>query len=226
MADPTSHLNFRPLIEGELQVSRYCPVNLSSANPEISAALIQNPADCEAYLVDYCRRRQAGVAYGGYLENRQLYEKNSLFQEGEARSLHLGVDFWCAADRFVLAPFPGRIHSFANNRAAGDYGPTLIVEHRKAWGETPFEGYSLYGHLAESSMISWKIGKSIQPGDRLAKLGIATENGGYAPHLHFQLIRDMEGKQGDYPGVCAPSERNHFRENCPDPLPLLGLSHT
>lgn len=226
MANTPSHSDFRALIEGELQPSRYCPVDLSSANPEISAALIQNPTECEAYLEHYCQKRKAAVAYGGYLENRQLYEESSLFQEGEARSVHLGVDFWCAADHFIRAPFPGRIHSFANNRAAGDYGPTLIIEHRRTWGDTPFEGYSLYGHLAESSMVSWQIGKSIHRGERLAKLGVATENGGYAPHLHFQLIIDMDGKLGDYPGVCAPSDRERFQQNCPDPIPLLGLSNT
>jgi murein DD-endopeptidase MepM/ murein hydrolase activator NlpD len=226
MTNTTSPANFRPLIAAEQGISGYCLVDLSVSNPEVSAALIQTPADCEAYLALYCQKRQAAVAYGGYLENRQLDEQNSLFQQGEARSLHLGVDFWCAAHNAVVAPFSGRIHSFANNRATGDYGPTLIIEHRRIWGETPFEGYSLYGHLAESSMASWQIGKSIQQGEWLAKLGVAEENGGYAPHLHFQLMLDLEGKRGDYPGVCAPSDRERFQQNCPDPLPLLGLSHT
>lgn len=215
---------FRSVIEGMTSPKSYVPVDLSKSNPGISAELVQDPERCEAYLEDYCKEHGARVAYGGYRENRDLYSQNGLFQEGEARSLHLGVDFWCAADYHILAPFAGRIHSYANNTASGDYGPTLILEHRSEWGETPFEGFSLYGHLAKVSMVDWTVGKEIVAGQVIAKLGEAHENGGYAPHLHFQLIRNMQDKFGDFPGVCAPSEESHFAANCPDPLPFLGFS--
>jgi hypothetical protein len=49
-------------------------------------------------------------------------------------------------------------------------------------------------------------------------LGTFEENGGWPPHLHFQIIRDMEGFLGDYPGVAKKSELDHYQNNCPDPM--------
>jgi peptidoglycan LD-endopeptidase LytH len=49
------------------------------------------------------------------------------------------------------------------------------------------------------------------------------ENGNWPPHLHFQLIADMEGWKGDYPGVCKYSEREKWLGNCPDPDLVLDL---
>jgi hypothetical protein len=49
------------------------------------------------------------------------------------------------------------------------------------------------------------------------------ENGNWPPHLHFQLIRDMQGWKGDYPGVAKFSERQQWLDNCPDPDTILQL---
>ena len=212
-----------PIIQGMHKREDYVLVDLSSQNSELTPELIQDPMRCKEYLEQHCNQNKAQLAYGGYLENRDLYAKNDLFQGSEARCIHLGVDFWCDDTHHVLAPFSGRIHSFANNAAAGDYGPTLILEHRKDWSITPFEGYTLYGHLALESMAAWQIGQPVDVGESLARLGSACENGGYAPHLHFQLILDLQQQEGDYPGVCTTSQIEFYTSNCPDPLPLLGL---
>lgn len=214
---------FVPIIEKATQREQYAAIDLSPENPELSAALIQDPQRCETYIKQYCEDEGAEVAFGGYFENRELYSSSALFQGEEARNIHLGIDFWCGASHFVVAPFAGRIHSFANNTSAGDYGPTLILEHRAEWFETPFEGFTLYGHLAVTSMTAWSLGKPIQAGDLLAKLGVPSENGGYAPHLHFQMMVDLQGHMGDYPGVCSPSSRSFYASNCPNPLPFLGF---
>ncbi|MGB5188485.1 MAG: peptidase M23, partial [Robiginitalea sp.] len=58
----------------------------------------------------------------------------------------------------------------------------------------------------------------------IGRLGSAKENGGYAPHLHFQLIRDLEGFRGDYPGVCALQQLEFYRQNCPDPMKYLNYN--
>ena len=64
----------------------------------------------------------------------------------------------------------------------------------------------------------------VKKGDIIATLGSAEVNGDYAPHLHFQIIRDMEGKTGDYPGVASARDLKHFQDNCPDPNLLLKIS--
>ncbi|RYZ44700.1 MAG: peptidase M23, partial [Chitinophagaceae bacterium] len=38
----------------------------------------------------------------------------------------------------------------------------------------------------------------------------------WPPHLHFQIIKDMHGWKGDYPGVCRFSEKEAYLQNCPD----------
>lgn len=54
-------------------------------------------------------------------------------------------------------------------------------------------------------------------------MGEAAVNGDWPPHLHFQLILDMQGKRGDYPGVFKKNEREQWKRICPDPAPLLGI---
>ena len=48
-------------------------------------------------------------------------------------------------------------------------------------------------------------------------------NGDYPPHLHFQIINDLQGNFGDYLGVCSANELDFYKENCPDPNLILKL---
>ncbi len=59
-------------------------------------------------------------------------------------------------------------------------------------------------------------GMSINKGDVFGEFGIPQENGNWPPHLHFQIIKDLQGMKGDYPGVSKYSEREANMENCPD----------
>ena len=63
----------------------------------------------------------------------------------------------------------------------------------------------------------------IKKGDVFAAFGIPYENGHWPPHLHFQAIIDMQGMKGDYPGVCAYSEKEKYLDNCPDPDLILKM---
>jgi murein DD-endopeptidase MepM/ murein hydrolase activator NlpD len=68
-------------------------------------------------------------------------------------------------------------------------------------------------------------GDNVKKGDVIAEFGIPIENGHWPPHLHFQIIIDMGDYRGDYPGVCAFSEREKYLQNCPDPDIILQLLH-
>ena len=48
-------------------------------------------------------------------------------------------------------------------------------------------------------------------------------NGDYAPHLHFQIIKDVQDFVGDYPGVCSKMDLEFYKKNCLDPELLLRL---
>ncbi len=161
------------------------------------------------------------VLHGGYGEDRAIYDTpifNSPAQE--ARTIHLGLDVFAPAGTPVRAPLDGRVHSLQLNDNAKDYGPTLILEHRP---EAGLAFYTLYGHLALPVLDQLKPGETIRSGDLLATLGAKKVNGGWAPHLHFQVILDLMERNGDFPGVCAKSDAAHWLTLCPDPRPLLGL---
>lgn len=141
-------------------------------------------------------------------------------EEGEPRRLHLGVDIWGPAGTPIFAPLGGMIHSFAFNNHFGDYGATLIVLHQL--DGLPF--YTLYGHLSLKDIENISTGQYVTRGQEIAHFGFPHENGHWPPHLHFQLILDLGLYEGDYPGVCRYSEREHYLNNCPDPDVILRMN--
>jgi len=162
--------------------------------------------------------QHATVGIGGYLENRVIYRRSPHFDAAAApRSLHLGTDVWVPAGTLVAAPLPAVVHSLADNNNFGDYGPTVILQHELE-GTTFF---SLYGHLTRADLPVLAAGQAVAAGQVFAHVGPHPENGDWPPHLHFQLIADMQGRRGDFPGVADPSERAHWASLCPDPMLVL-----
>lgn len=157
---------------------------------------------------------------GGYGEDRILYKRSSLFTgSSEPRSVHFAVDLWLPARTPVFAPIAGKIHSFQDNRHFLDYGPTIILEH--LLDNVRF--YTLYGHLSRDSLKDIFAGQEIKQGSKIAEIGDNVENGQWPPHLHFQVITDMLGKKGDFPGVVRPSEKKDYLMICPNPNLMLQL---
>ena len=107
----------------------------------------------------------------------------------------MGIDLWCVAETPVLAAFDGVVHSFQDNTNHGDYGPTIILKHCI----DNVEFYTLYGHLSRSSIKGLKENTYISDSQVIGYLGNASVNGDYAPHLHFQIIKNIEDNEGDYP---------------------------
>ena len=208
-----------PLLDPGIPLSRYRYADLSVTNPDLGEGF-QDTASCQAYLDRILGEQGGSVAWGGYLERRNLYQGFTHFNpsRGAGREYHLGVDFWAPGGTGVHAPWEGTVHSWGHLKAPGDYGPVVILEH--TLGRQPL--FALYGHLSPDSLHGLYPGKPVGAGQRLGRLGVPRDNGGYAPHLHFQLIRDLQGCQGDYPGVCAAAELSFYRHNCPDPMEWLG----
>ena len=202
----------------------YFHIDLSVENEDLKSLDLSSPEKVEYYLSKMCNKNAASVPYGGYLETRNLYKSSDIFgtnHNKHERNIHLGVDFWEKENTPIYAPLDGKIHSFNYNQNKGDYGPAIILEH--TINETEF--YTLYGHLSLASINNLSKGNIIQKGDCLAYLGGPEVNGGYAPHLHFQIIFDMQDKEGDYQGVCSIEELGYYKENCPDPIILSGLDY-
>ena len=66
-------------------------------------------------------------------------------------------------------------------------------------------------------------GKRIIKGEVFTEFGMRFENGNWPPHLHLQVIADLQNWNGDYPGVCKFSEKETWLSNCADPDLILQL---
>ncbi len=164
------------------------------------------------------------LGVGGYLENRAIYEADSYIEEGNSgrrwRATHIGLDLTDKAGTPVLAPLDGIVHSFDNRQFTRDYGPVVILEHCIS---NEFSFYTLYGHLNLSSLELWEKGKHFSKGEIIGYLGNDKENGGWPAHLHFQVMLNMLGNEGDFPGVAFPEEKAVWKSFCPDPNFILNI---
>ena len=200
--------------------SEYVPLDLSISNPTIHH--LATAEDYGVFIQKHLEANAGKIAFGGYQEIRNLYQRSTVFKgdNSEERNIHIGLDLWINESASIHAALGGTIHSLQKNTALGDYGPTIIIQH-------DLEGivfHTLYGHLSEESLNEKQVGDRIAQGEQFANLGLPPINGDYAPHLHFQIIMDMENMVGDYPGVCSSTRLNHYTTNCPDPNLLLKIN--
>ncbi len=214
------HQSFGSLFSFSLREKKIFKLDLSVDNDELNSVDLFSIEELQAYIDRKLLQNQAEVAVGGYSEDRMIYRKSAHFGTGDhARSIHLGIDIWLPAKTDIKAPLDARVHSFHNNDNFGDYGPTVILEHE-------LDGqifYTLYGHLSLSSLNNLKEGQILKNGECFAQLGNREENGKWPPHLHFQLIRDMGIKKGDFPGVASKNEKDQMLQICPNPNLILNL---
>jgi murein DD-endopeptidase MepM/ murein hydrolase activator NlpD len=210
------------VIADSISLNQYVALDLSVLNHNLSKESLADSADFENYIEGYLTLHNAKVAYGGYNEERNLYKRSTIFkdEETEERNIHIGLDLWIKAGTPILAALDGKIHSFNFNAGFGDYGPTIILEHQVE--SQTF--YTLYGHLSLDSLDNIATGTVYKKGQQIGSLGDSAVNGDYSPHLHFQIIKNIEGNFGDYPGVCTKSDLDFYLDNCPNPNLLLKIS--
>ncbi|MDG2405366.1 MAG: aminotransferase class III-fold pyridoxal phosphate-dependent enzyme [Paracoccaceae bacterium] len=161
----------------------------------------------------------------GYYKEPRLIYTSPTFQKGpwrasDRRTVHLGIDIFAPQGTAVSAPLAGRVHAVENRTAALDYGGIVILSHETPSGDY---FYTLYGHLDPEVCDRLAIGQSIQDGSAFCRLGDKTQNGGWAPHLHFQLALTIDGIGEDWPGVADPDELWFWTQICPNPAALLNL---
>lgn len=232
--------NFHPVVKLPTGAKKI-PLVFTEENRELTPEILASTALFTQYIEQVLRDHHAHFGYGGYAEHRTIYQRSEHFNGAEEpRRLHLGLDIWGAVGTPVWCPYEGKVHSFAFNQQFGDYGATIILEHeflpnlladqipmgnkigKEQNGEKEqnekLKFYTLYGHLSIQDIVGLKEGQVFESGSLLAHFGSETDNGGWPPHLHFQVMLDMQGMRGDYPGVCRYSERDKYLRNCMDPV--------
>ncbi len=213
------------VVDADLRGPNQFVVDLSVDSPLIGAGDdVTDPVLMAEKIFGFMRKNKAETGIGRYDEARCFYASDVYRPESdmnaEQRSIHLGIDLYKAAGSRVYACCDGTVHSFQNNRTRFDYGPTIILAHETDDG-IPF--FTLYGHLSEESLKDVAVGKSIVRGEGFAAIGNADVNGGWPPHLHFQIITDMLGEEGNFMGVALPSQRLVWKSICPDPNLILSI---
>ncbi|MFD2285551.1 peptidoglycan DD-metalloendopeptidase family protein [Pedobacter petrophilus] len=212
--------SIKKVIDFDISNDRLLPLDFTAQNIELTDETLADTDLFSNWVNEKLLKHSARYGIGGYNEHRTIYTRSAHFDtEEEPRRLHLGVDIWGPAGTAIYNFYDATVHSFGNNNHLGDYGATIILSYHI----DGFQFHSLYGHLSLESLNELKEGSFVPAGAKIATLGAKDENGNWPPHLHFQIIRDMNGLKGDYPGVCKFSEREEYLKNCPDPNLVLSL---
>lgn len=193
--------------------------DFTKENKILSKINLHNTRASSKYINEALNKVGQRLGIGKYGEDRTIYRSSLYTSKGEARSIHLAIDLFVPSGTPIFSPFNGIIHSLQDNNNFLDYGPTIIVEHS-------LEGikfYILYGHLSRGSLKKINIGQNVKAGEKIADVGRSNVNGNWPPHLHFQIITDILGFKGDFPGVARPSEKEYYLKLCPDPNIILQL---
>ncbi|MYH53172.1 MAG: aminotransferase class III-fold pyridoxal phosphate-dependent enzyme, partial [Gemmatimonadetes bacterium] len=190
------------------------------------------PGAAEAWMEREMAGAAATVAVGRYGEARLLYDSPAFQTHGddgpESRTVHLGLDLFAPPGTPVHAPLAGTVLAVADNDKPFDYGPTVILRHTTPDGAG---FHTLYGHLDRATLDHLSPGDRVAPGDVIARLGDASVNGGWPPHLHLQVIAldplfdegTPPDERGNYTGVVLHRLRAVWESILPAPAPLAGL---
>lgn len=205
--------SFSPVISTD---GRAIVLDLGADSPHFAGNTANVDVTTLGALIDAEMSRQdTGFAFGRWGEHRALYD-NEHFSAGQedSRTIHMGVDLFCAPLTEVRAPFAGVVEFVANNARELDYGPMIVLRHASRDGH---EFFTLYGHLDLASVRRLQRGQAVAAGDVIAVIGAPPENGNWPPHLHFQLILDLLGLGADFPGVASAAQQDFWLALSPNP---------
>ncbi|WP_291728354.1 aminotransferase class III-fold pyridoxal phosphate-dependent enzyme [Leisingera sp. F5] len=166
-----------------------------------------------------------GRIWLGYYHEPRLVYTDLAFRKGpytasDRRTVHLAVDAFAPVGTPMFAPLRGEVFAAEYRDGHLDYGGVIILRHETPEGD-PF--FTLYGHLDPEFLDRLQPGDVVKKGEEFCRLGDPSQNGGWAPHVHFQLALTTEGIEADWPGVGDPDEMYLWRAVCPNPAALLNL---
>jgi murein DD-endopeptidase MepM/ murein hydrolase activator NlpD len=221
LANPSNKIG--KVVDFNHSTDKLLPLDFTANNTELTTEILADTDLFSNWVDEKLAQNNAKYGIGGYNEHRTIYSRSVHFDTvEEPRRLHLGTDIWGSAETPIYNFYDAKLHSFKFNDNFGDYGATIILQYQL----DDLTLFALYGHLSLASLTGLVEGQFVPAGKQFASFGVKEENGYWPPHLHFQLMFDMEGMKGDYPGVCQFSKREIYLENCPDPALILKQTFT
>jgi 4-aminobutyrate aminotransferase-like enzyme/Ser/Thr protein kinase RdoA (MazF antagonist) len=213
------------ILDADVKTAPCLVLDLSVGSTFLGAkpGVVNNPEVRERFSAAM-KQARAAFAVGRYDEPRLVYTSAQFGASNnptdERRTVHLGIDLFVAPGTRLRAPLDGLVCVVANNAAPLDYGPLVILQHETGNGEKFF---ALYGHLSKETLVGLKAGQRIGRGEEFARVGATEENGGWTPHVHFQIILDLLELGADFPGVAYASQRAVWTSLSPDPNLLVRI---
>lgn len=213
---------FAPMLEIDPRREPCLVVDLSAAGPLLNAPDADNSEPAlTARIRDAMRAARVRIAVGRYDELRPPYASaRDTSDPSDPRVVHLGVDVFAEPGMMVHAPIGGVVHDAGESTSALGFGPTVVLRHETDDG-VPF--FTLYGHLDREALSLCPRGRAVSPGGQLGRIGTADVNGGWTPHVHFQLVADLLGLGRRVPGIGHLSQREAWRLLSPNPNLILGI---
>lgn len=194
-----------------------------SAHPMTVTSAAAEPAKATAWWDAHCAEHGIELGIGPWGEARTVYTGamfESRFVEGERRDRHLGLDLFMPAGVKVRTPLAGTVKSVEIEEDPLGYGCLVALEHSPE-GCPPF--ITLWGHLAHEAMGRLEPGEHLEAGAVVGEMGAPGENGGWAPHLHFQISTDTTLGARDILGVGEARYLEVWRELFPNAATLAGI---
>ncbi len=213
---------FAPVVLPDVRSVPPLVLDVSVASPDFGVPAKDVHQTTKA-LFARIRRAEAAIGLGRYDEPRLAYTTEQFRSPNneydERRTIHLGVDLFQEAGAPVYAPLDGVVHRLEKCSLPLDFGGLLVLRHE--FEEVTF--FTLYGHLSHASVDALETGVTVYQGQQFAALGESEENGGWVPHLHFQVYGDLVEEGGVLAGVAPASQRAVWLAICPDPNLILGV---
>ena len=230
-----------------MRVAKWWPIALAAAAPLFVGAMA--PRSCSAidftahgpypaiidlpptyHIHDFTKDKDpmpdGTWSVGKYNEVRPTMYDTDMFKDQShtvdgftgVRDVHVGLDIGGPPGTPVKAWAGGKVLHSGYNPDAGDYGNVIVTEHSLGGVAV----YALYGHLDGSTLGVSPVGRTFAAGDVVGALGDRHENGGWPPHVHFQLSLQRPTTH-DLPGVVAREDREAALETYPDPRLVVGM---
>ncbi|MGB8951391.1 MAG: aminotransferase class III-fold pyridoxal phosphate-dependent enzyme [Candidatus Aminicenantales bacterium] len=222
-----SRTRFFPVIKGTLSPEKRAVLDLSPGSPLFQdAAFLSERRVFASIISGELAGKGVRIGIGRYAEPRliQTHDETAVGGQKPHREgvVHLGMDIFAGPGTPMCVPLQGTVHLVQNKRKDKTKGSlTVILEHRADNGKIVF--YTLYRHLSRKSLAALSPGRTVRRGERVGKIAETVENGGWPPHLHFQVILDPLSLGLDFPGTALYPERQVWLGLCPDPNLILNV---
>ncbi|MGG6897650.1 aminotransferase class III-fold pyridoxal phosphate-dependent enzyme [Rhizobium sp. BR 315] len=187
------------------------------------ASAEQRPQEATKWWTDFSEQHKIELGVGSWGEKRTVYTDKafeSRFIEGRRRIHHLGVDLFMAAGTPLYTPLAGIVKSVEIEHEPLGYGGLIALEHAPE-GCPPF--VTLWGHMAHEALTRLKPGQRLEARALVGYMGDIHENGGWTPHLHFQISTDVQLTATDILGVGETAYLDVWAELFPDASTLAGI---